>query len=203
MHFNEKEYIQSDLLEQYCLGLLSPAEAGEVERLASTYPAIGQELDRLTQTMADYALSEPILPSAGLKSRVMMALTQLGDPPAFDLSALPLINAYSDARQWQRTVASIPTPATYENVFNYVLHQDERVEQCLVWVQESVDPEEHHDELESFLLLEGCCECTVGDKLVQLSAGDYFEVPLGLEHSVRVLSETPVKAILQHLKVAA
>lgn len=203
MHFNEKDYIQTDKLEQYCLGLLSAEEAVDVERLASIYPAIGIELDQLMQALADYVLSEPILPSPELKSRVMMTLSQLGEPPAFDLAALPLINAYSDVGQWQRTVASIPAPADYENIFSQVLHQDERVEQSLVWVQTLVDPEVHQEEYESFLLLEGRCECTVGDDLVQLSAGDYFAVPLGVKHSVRVLSDTPVKAILQLMKVAA
>ncbi|QIP12180.1 cupin domain-containing protein [Spirosoma aureum] len=200
MRFNEQEYLQSDQLEQYCLGLLSPDEAAEVEQLARTYPAIRDELDRLTLLLADYAIDEPVTPSPVLKSRVMMTLSQLGEAPTFDLNNLPLINAFSDADQWQRTVEAIQPPETYRNIFGHVLRQDQEAEQFLVWVRHTINPEDHHDEQESFLILEGRCECSIGGELVQLSAGDYLSVPLDLEHTVRVISETPVKAIIQRLK---
>jgi mannose-6-phosphate isomerase-like protein (cupin superfamily) len=202
MRFNEQEYLQSDQLEQYCLGLLSPDEAAEVEQLARTYPAIRDELDRLTLLLADYAIDEPVMPSPTLKSRVMMTLNQLGEAPPFDLNNLPLINAFSDAGQWQRTVDAIQPPETYKNIFGHVLRQDQEAELFLVWVRHTINPEDHHDEQESFLILEGRCECSIGGELVQLSAGDYLSVPLDLEHTVRVISETPVKAIIQRLKAA-
>ena len=200
MPFNEQEYLQSSQLDHYCLGLLSPDEANEVERLAGEYPVIRAELNRLAHGLATYAI-EPIMPSPSLKNQVMTALTQLGEVPVFDLNALPLINAYSDADQWQRTVASMQPPTSYENLFGYELRHDAHVEQLVFWVKQAVEPEEHQDERESFLILEGRCECFVGGELVQLSAGDYIDIPLDLEHTVQVISETPVKAIVQRVKV--
>ena len=200
---NEQEYLQSDQLEQYCLGLLSSDEAWQVEQAASRFPAVRAEIDRLTEALVNYAIDEPPTPSPSLKSRVMMTLSQLGDVPVFDLNTLPLINAFSDADQWQRTVASIQPPDTYRNIFGYALREDDEAEQFLVWVKQMINPEDHHDEQESFLILEGRCECSIGGELVQLSAGDYLAVPLDLEHTVRVISDTPVKAIIQRLKVAA
>lgn len=203
MRFNVQEYLQSDQLEQYCLGLLSPEGAEEVEQLAREHPTIRAEIDRLTQALADYAVDASITPNPDLKSRVMMTLSQLGEAPTFDLNALPLINAYSDADQWQRTVMDIHPPANYRNLFGHALRQDAEVEQFLIWVRQSINPEDHHDERESFLILEGRCECSIGGELVQLSAGDYLAVPVDLEHTVRVISDTPVKAIIQRLRIAA
>ncbi|UFH54533.1 cupin domain-containing protein [Spirosoma sp. KNUC1025] len=203
MHVNEEEYLQSGQLEQYVLGLLSVDEAKVVEAMASKSPRIQAELDSLTDVLNEYALDKPRTPSPTLKSKVMMQLSQLGQAPAFNLDALPLINAYSDADQWQRTVASIQPPVSYRNLFGHVLRQDDEVEQFLVWVRESINPEDHHDERESFLILEGRCECSIGGTLVQLSAGDYLDVPVDLEHTVRVISDRPVKAIIQRLKIAA
>jgi len=200
MRFDEQDYIHSGQLEQYCLGLLDSGEAQEVEKLANQYPAIREELDRLTAALAHYTADNIITPNPDLKNRVMTALSQLGEAPAFDLDRLPLINAFSDADQWQRSVTSIEPPADFRNIFGHILRQDENVEQFLVWVRQSINPEDHHDERESFLILEGCCECSIGGERIQLSAGDYLDVPLDLEHTVRVLSDTPVKAIIQRLK---
>lgn len=203
MQFNEQEYLQSNQLDKYCLGLLSPGEAKDVEQLAAKYPSIRAEIDRLMQAMADYALARPVTPRPALKSRIMLALSQLDLAPAFDLNALPLINANSSANQWQRTVASIQPPPTYRNLFAHVLRQGAEIEQFLIWVKQSINPEVHHNEQESFLILEGSCECSFGGELVQLTAGDYMAVPIDLEHTVRVSSDTPVKAIIQRLKIAA
>jgi mannose-6-phosphate isomerase-like protein (cupin superfamily) len=203
MEFNEQEYLQSNQLDTYCLGLLGPAEAKEVERLAATYPSIRAELDRLRQAMADDALARPVMPRPELKSRIMLALSQLDQTPAFDLNELPLINAYSNVNQWQRTVASIQPPPTYRNLFGHILRQDAQIEQFLLWVKQSIKSEVHHNEQESFLILEGSCECSFGGELVQLTVGDYLDVPIDLEHTVRVMSNTPVKAIIQRLKIVA
>ncbi|MVM35832.1 cupin domain-containing protein [Spirosoma sp. HMF4905] len=203
MQFNEQEYIKSGRLEQYALGILSAAEAGEVKRLANKYPSIRAELDWAMKTLADSELAEPVIPRPGLKSQIMKALGVLDEAFAFDLNALPLINTSSDASQWERTVASIQPPANYKNLFGHVLRKDAKIEQILLWVRQSVRPEEHHDELESFLILEGRCECSIGGELVQLSAGDYMAVPIDLEHTVRVISDTPVKAIVQRIKIDA
>ena len=200
---SHKQPTLADQLERYCLGLLTHEEASAVERAASAQPAVRAQLDQMAQTLANYALANPATPSPGLKNRVLAALNGLGEGSAFDLQALPRINAFSDADQWQRTVAAIQPPATYRNLFGHVLRQEGGVEQFLLWVRACIRPEEHHDERESFLILEGRCECSIGGKLVQLGPGDYLAVPLDREHTVRVISEIPVKAILQRVKLAA
>ncbi|KAA9352764.1 cupin domain-containing protein [Larkinella humicola] len=190
-----QEFINSGILEEYCRGLLLPGEIQEVERMAGLYPAVQQAIDRIART-----LTRPIVPEERLKNRILNTLDQLGEPPVFDLNHLPLINAYSDAEQWQRTVASIQPTREFRNLYVHPLQAGSGIEQFLLWVKEDVKPEDHHDERESFLILEGECECQIGLETIRLRAGDYVDIPLDTEHTVRVLSPEPVKAIVQRVK---
>ena len=63
-----------------------------------------------------------------------------------------------------------------------------------------VDDEVHEHEQESFLVLEGECECHIGDTVYRLGPGGFIEIPLHLNHNVRVLSPYVV-AVLQHIAV--
>ncbi|RCR67904.1 cupin domain-containing protein [Larkinella punicea] len=190
-----QEFINSGILEEYCRGLLLPGEIQEVERMAGMYPAVQQAIDRINRT-----LTPPVAPDERLKKRILNTLNQLGKPPVFDLGNLPLINAYSDAEQWQRTVASIQPTREFRNLYVHPLRSGNGIEQFILWVKEEVKPEDHHDERESFLILEGECECQIGTEKIRLSAGDYVDIPLDTEHTVRVLSPEPVKAIIQRVK---
>ncbi|MGM9509740.1 cupin domain-containing protein [Larkinella sp. GY13] len=190
-----QEFIDSGIVEEYCRGLLLPGEIQEVERMAGLYPAVQQAIDRIART-----LTPPAAPDERLKTRILNALNQLGEPPVFDLRDLPLINAYSDAEQWQRTVASIQPTREFRNLYVHPLRSGNGIEQFILWVKEEVKPEDHHDERESFLILEGECECQIGTEKIRLSAGDYVDIPLDTEHTVRVLSPEPVKAIIQRVK---
>ena len=59
-------------------------------------------------------------------------------------------------------------------------------------------PQEMHDDIaESFFILKGRCTCTIGDEQVTLNPGDHLDIPLHVNHDVKL--ESPyVIAILQH-----
>jgi mannose-6-phosphate isomerase-like protein (cupin superfamily) len=194
-----QEFINSGILEEYSRGLLLPGEIQEVERMAGLYPAVQQDIDRISSVLKQ-AGELQITPDTKLKNRILNRLNALGEPPAFDLNNLPLINAYSDAEQWQRTVASIQPTREFRNLYVHPLRSGNGIEQFILWIKEDVKPEDHHDERESFLILEGECECRIGAKRIRLSAGNYVDIPLDTEHTVRVLSPEPVKAIIQRVK---
>ncbi|WP_164851393.1 cupin domain-containing protein [Larkinella soli] len=189
------------MIEEYCLGLLSPEEAREVERMAGLFPEVQAEIDRTSLALQQYG-ANVVQPRPQLKHRILDQLSRLDGARAFDLAHLPLINAYSDHGQWLRTVESIRPTRDFRNIYSHTLREDPEVVQYLVWARFEIKPEDHHDEHESFLILEGECECTVGGKILRLSAGDYLAIPLDVEHNVRVLSATPVKAIIQRRKAA-
>lgn len=73
------EYIASGTLELYALGAADDQERREVECLASIYPEVKQELDRLTAAMESYATTYSKEPPADLKAQIMGQLT-FGEP---------------------------------------------------------------------------------------------------------------------------
>ncbi|GAB3245972.1 hypothetical protein GCM10027347_00510 [Larkinella harenae] len=196
-----QDFIASGILNEYCLGLLLPEEIREVERMARLHPLVQRAIDQARQT-AEKEERAPKILDPELKNRVLDALDQLGEPPVFDLQNLPLINVYSDNTQWQRTIADLQPASDFRNLYAHPLRNDGGVEQFILWVRQEVKPEEHHHERESFLILEGQCECQIGEETVQLSAGDFVDIPLETKHTVRVLSAEPVKAIIQRVKLA-
>ena len=159
--------------------------------------------DWLNQFLAAYHVDETLVPSPDLKNRVMGTLNQLKNPAAFALNELPFINSLSQPGQWQRTVAAIQPPENYPNLYRHVLRQDGKAEQLLIWVRQSIKLGVDHNKHNSLLILEGRCACMIGNKLIQLETGDFLTISPTLNYSLRVLSETPVKAILQRLKIAA
>lgn len=198
-----KQYIESGIVDEYCLGLLSAEEAAAVRHLAEQYAEIQQEIDNILQSLELYATEESPEPRITLRNRVLDTLSQLGEElPPFSLTNLPLLNPFSDAEQWQKAVASITPDREFRNIYSHTLRNDDQTEQFLVWVKIGITPEDHHQERESFLILEGTCECELDDETIRLTAGDYLEIPLDVKHNVRVISPTPIKAIIQRLKAA-
>ncbi len=64
-------YITSGVLEQYVLGLLSPEESREVERMAEEHPVIREELNKLEDSLAQFAQSQAVPMSADLPDKIM------------------------------------------------------------------------------------------------------------------------------------
>jgi anti-sigma-K factor RskA len=71
---NIQAYIESGILETYVLGATSDQERREVECLSSIYPEIQQELNRIADTMEEYALLHSIEPPADMKAQIMSQL---------------------------------------------------------------------------------------------------------------------------------
>lgn len=68
---NISEYISSGILESYVLGVATPEEMREVEKYASIYPEIKQELEAIEMAMNSYATEHRIEPSSHLKEKIL------------------------------------------------------------------------------------------------------------------------------------
>ncbi|WP_165370534.1 anti-sigma factor [Hymenobacter persicinus] len=68
---NIQDYIESGILEEYALGVLSEAERTEVERQAATHPEIQRELTAILAAVDGYAQAHTVEPPAGLRERVL------------------------------------------------------------------------------------------------------------------------------------
>jgi anti-sigma-K factor RskA len=76
-----KAYLESGVLEQYAMGLLSEAEAAEVLRMATQYQEVREELRIIEQTLEQYAQATGVALPEGLKARIMSRVEAEAQPP--------------------------------------------------------------------------------------------------------------------------
>jgi len=67
-------YIESGTLELYVLGLLSPKEQVEVERMSNEFPRIKQEIREIELAMEQFAAANAINPGTALEDKIFAAI---------------------------------------------------------------------------------------------------------------------------------
>jgi anti-sigma-K factor RskA len=71
---NKEEFISSGLLEFYAMGISSPEETQTVEEHLKQFPELKQELVEIEVSLENYAQSNAIQPSVGVKAKLMNQL---------------------------------------------------------------------------------------------------------------------------------
>lgn len=197
-------YIESGLIEAYCLGSLSAKQAAEVAAMAAAHPEVQAEIDRTLAALEQYPKGPE--PRAGLKNKVLDFLDAFLTEGTINLQDPPLIHRYSDAGAWNRALQGIG-PDTVEPGFSArVLKETEEVLLTLAWLSADLVEDPHAGDafIESFFILEGACECDFDGRIVRFSAGDYFEIPPDTRHVIKNISEglPYVKGLVQRRKAA-
>jgi mannose-6-phosphate isomerase-like protein (cupin superfamily) len=197
---NIQEYIATGILEQYCLGMLTDEEMREVATLRSRYPEVETEIRTIEASLEERAGALALEPPPALREQIWNTLENLNKEKNISLQDLPLINRFTNHKAWLGIVKPLIPPQMQEDRVIKVLRESDKVIQMLVVSKSHFEDEVHINEHESFIILEGECECTVGDKVFRLKPGGFTEIPLHTSHDVRVL--TPhVTAILQRIAV--
>jgi anti-sigma-K factor RskA len=73
---NTQDYIESGILEEYALGVLSEAERSEVERIAREHPDVARELKQVIDGLDAYAEAHAVTPPEGMRERVLAGWQQ-------------------------------------------------------------------------------------------------------------------------------
>ena len=199
---NVKEYIETGILEVYVLGLASKEEAEEVERMSIMHAEIKQELAEITIALEQYAQQNNIAPHPSLKPLLMATIDYTerlkgGEPQSFP----PILNENSkieDYGEWLNRKDMI-APVDFDEIFAKIIGYTPQVTSAIVWIKDMAPEEVHTNEYEKFLIVEGTCDITIGEKIYKLVPGDYLAIPLHLDHKVKVTSQTPCKVILQRI----
>lgn len=187
-----------DLLKQILIGEI---------RKASFLEELEETEDALLISATIHAVKPPLSMRDKILGKIKKLNEQKQNQQKFTIENLPLLTPDSNWLEWQAAVASIPTPENYDDAFTHTLEDNEIRELHLVWVKDCVPEEVHHDLLESFILLEGTCECHVfqedgSKRTVRMREGDYVSFKLGEIHEIHITSAEPAKAILQWLRAA-
>jgi mannose-6-phosphate isomerase-like protein (cupin superfamily) len=191
-----QDYINSGILEQYCLGLLDSDEANQVVGYCVQYPDLQNELKSIEEALEKMAAEKALTPPLQLKEKVLARLGFVGNE-VLDINNLPPTDAYSNYLNWLQAVEHLLPTEPFEGLNIQVLQQTDKLTQMLVVAKVDVPDESHDNYAESFFILDGKCSCTIDGNEVFLNAGDFLEIPLYAEHDVKMLTPT-VTAILQY-----
>jgi mannose-6-phosphate isomerase-like protein (cupin superfamily) len=192
-----QKFIQSGILEEYCLGLLSDEESAYVMQVAILFPSIKTELAAIEETLEELSFATAIETPIGTKEKILTSLGFAETKILPDIHQMPATNKDTDLQIWLDAAAHlIPENPTKPFTF-HKLRKDEHFQQTLIIAATHVPEEEHDSYLESFFVLKGYCECTIGDELFHLGPGDFLEIPLHTKHNVKITSPCVV-AVLQY-----
>lgn len=196
-----KEFIDSGIIEQYVLGIASPAECEEVEKMAAVDPDVRREMGKISQTLEEYAILHAIEPNPIIKP-LLMAIVDYSEriENGEALSVPPLLHQHSTPEDYATWLNRQDMSASgADDVSAKIISFTPAVTTAIVWIKKYAPQEVHDKEYERFLIIEGTCDITVEDEVNHLVAGDYFEIPLHKKHVVQVTSSTPCKVILQRV----
>lgn len=175
-------------------------------------PPSAVDVDKTEAALLAFAELHAVKPPLSMRDKILGNLQKMkyleDNRQPFTLENLPILTPDANWLDWEAAVKGIEPSADFEDVHMHLLEDNDRRELNLVWVKQEVPEEVHHDVLESFILLEGTCECHIigenGDKrIVKMRQGDYISFKIGEVHDIEITSAKPAKAILQWLKIAA
>jgi mannose-6-phosphate isomerase-like protein (cupin superfamily) len=197
-----ENHSESGIIEAYCLGLLSEEEAIALTIAAAHDTALQQQIQKTEEALINYS---HVNRTAALKDTILATLQSM-QVTRIDIANPPLINRNSDIADWNEAVADIEPETDHGNIKTTFLTFTDELQLCVAWLYDQLDEGEHHEDEfeESFLILEGSCECNIGGKIYRLKAGDYLDIPFNTNHTI--ISTSPqgyIKAIIQRKKTAA
>ena len=196
-----QDYIQSGVIEDYCLGLLSPEESERVLQQAALMPEIKSLIEQYEQALLEYATENAFVLDKSNKETILDTINNIEIESAASPDDLPLLNKYSSAGNWMKIVKSVLPEKLEQDMFVRRLRNDNGIEQILIWSKIDYPDEVHDHEEECFIILQGKCRCYIEDEVIELGPGEFFSIPLHKHHDVQVL-EGPVMAVVQRIKVA-
>ena len=199
---NVKVYIESGILESYILGSSTIIESAEVEEMSAAYDEIRTEINLISETMEKYAQLHSIEPPVIIKPFLLATIDYTerlknGEP----VTIPPILNedaTIKDYQPWLQAEAAV-LPDDFSNLYARIIGYTSEAITAIVWIKEFSPPEVHTNELEKFLIVEGTCDITIGEKVHHLVPGNLLSIPLDISHHVKVTSEIPCKIILQRI----
>ncbi len=197
-----KTYLESGIIEQYCLGLASPGEANQLMEFCQKYPEVASALQETEELLKVYISSFQKPFSRSFKEKINQQISEnevwqnaqlIGEEK--QLQQYISISRTTDIEKVQAVIKDIQPPTEYDNIAAHSLYAKDGLELTLVWVKEIVPMEEHPHLDESFLVLEGTADCSIDGQIFYMKAGDFMRIPPESHHEVVITSSTPAKAI--------
>ena len=83
----------------------------------------------------------------------------------------------------------------YENILVKKIDTDSKSTSFVIWIKKGVKSHKHETHAEVIHVLEGKGVMTINKKAFDVKDGDYFRIPENTFHSLKVLSNEPMKVL--------
>jgi len=198
-----KKYIESGVIEEYYLGILSVDKAAELIRMSEQHPEVKDYMKQTAKSNSKFFSTikkKPPLNSLHVIKTVIQdnklwAETQLDNKTKLSPHFIN-ISIHTPIEKVEAVIKELRPPNKYDNIFPTRLYADEQRELLVVWVKKGIPLEKHPKLDERFLILEGTVDCYINDTVFHMNKGDFMRIPPESKHQVIVTSKTPAKAIL-------
>jgi quercetin dioxygenase-like cupin family protein len=196
-------FIQSGILENYCLGLCAAKEIDEIETLSLKYPEIKNEIEKIHHFFETQFLANQVKPSAGVKMALMQSIYK--QEAKIKKEFPPLITediAAQELRDWINfNNISFPKENT-DNLFLMELPSTNEVTNLLVVAKTGHEPEMHQDFTEYLYIIDGSCTMNFEGEEKSYGTGDIITIKPNINHYAVVTSIQPMLALVQRQQCA-
>ncbi len=196
-----KTFIDSGIIEIYCMGIATPEEKQEVENMALKFPEVLQEITSIQAALTTYALESNPVPFAAIKQKIFTMIEhERQAAPGFPAR----LSANSSIEEWLDyiRVNNIDEPTDYEQFHLVNLPGNDVQSTYLVWAKKNATLEESHAEEDEYLfMIRGFCSITINGVAGFYQKGETAYIPKGAAHLAVALSHEPMLAVGQRIRV--
>ncbi|MBC7923236.1 MAG: cupin domain-containing protein [Ferruginibacter sp.] len=199
-------YLSSGIIESYCLGVASPAEREELDRLCWRYPEIKAEVAAVSRTLEHFAVAHRQTPPPYLKSRILAEISRQkleeNERVVRQVRSIAgkIVEMASLADPLEAAWVCSLTPARkYGNLYRREVFRRGGTVSYALWVKKSVSSRTNAHLVAHFLVLRGAGQLTMDGHSYALEAGDCATVPTNVPYSLRVTSPEPLMVFLQRV----
>lgn len=105
------------------------------------------------------------------------------------------VAAIAAIAQLDPNLANLKPDKAYDNIHVEQISSDSNQTAYVIWIKNEVGLHKHEWHTENVYILDGKGEMTLGDEKFVVKKGDYFNIPEGTPHALKVLSSGPVKVL--------
>ena len=191
-------FIQSGIIETYCLGFTSAEENILVEKMAAMYPLVQQEVERVRASFHTILQTRNMQPSSSVKTAVMHTI--YSQQAVLKKEWVPLMNQPAAFARYVDSARAnnLKAPGIfYDNIFVQELPSTREVLNFAVWAKQGHREETHDDRNEYLAILEGSCDMYMNGVVTSYAKGEIISIQPHIAHSAVVTSAEPMFALVQ------
>lgn len=195
-----REFLQSGIIDSYCLGFTSQEEDALVCEMAAQHKEVAEEIDSVRKNFANVLHSRKMNPSPGVKTAVMRSI--YAQQALEKKEWVPLMDEVKSIDRYQaaaiaNAISYETAPQDFKHIYVKELPSTNEVLNFAVWAREGHEEETHEDRNEFIAVLEGSCDMFMDGKKQQYQKGDIIVIPPHLPHHAIVTSPQPMFALVQ------